>query len=91
MTPPFHVLQGTWEEIKTRDAELTGREVRVTVFDKPEPAPNALLKSFEEVFGPLQKGFEQSGMTEEELNDFVDAEMKAYREERRAKAAAQNE
>lgn len=40
MTEP-QALEGTWEEIKLHDAELSGRYVRVTVFPrKPETIQN---------------------------------------------------
>jgi hypothetical protein len=28
-----HVLTGTWEEIKTHDGELSGRQMKVVVYD----------------------------------------------------------
>ena len=33
---PLRVIEGTWEEIKAHEAELTGRQVRLTI--KPEKA-----------------------------------------------------
>ena len=34
-------FEGTWEEITSRAAELTGRKVRLTVIDEP-PSPGML-------------------------------------------------
>jgi hypothetical protein len=34
-TMSLHVIEGMWEEVKRREAELAGRFVRVTI--KPEP------------------------------------------------------
>ena len=44
--------------------------------------------TFAEILAPAQQGFEESGMTEEELDDFIEAEIKAYRAEKRAEAQA---
>jgi hypothetical protein len=41
--------------------------------------------TFREIFAPSQPGFDQSGLSEEELSEFVEAEVKAYRAERRAR------
>lgn len=30
-TMPQHIIEGTWEEIKLHEAELTGRQVRLTI------------------------------------------------------------
>ena len=39
--------------------------------------------TFEEIFAPLQKGFEESGLTEEELGAIIDREVGANRNGRR--------
>jgi len=45
----MHVLTGTWEEIKTHEAELTGRRVVLTVEDPEEKSSEiqARLAAFE--------------------------------------------
>ena len=47
--------------------------------DKTPPRPNM---TFAELLAPLQGDFEATGMSEEELGDFIDAEIKAARMER---------
>jgi len=42
-------------------------------------------KSLKEISGPIGEAFEESGMTEEELAEFIDREIHALRAERRAK------
>lgn len=42
-------------------------------------------QSLEEISGPIGKAFTQSGMTEDELADFLEQEKHAMRAERRAK------
>ena len=42
-------------------------------------------KSLQEISGPIGEGFAQSGMTEDELSDFLEAEKHAMRAERRQK------
>jgi hypothetical protein len=39
--------------------------------------------TFREIFSPSQAGFDKIGMTDDELSDFLEAEVKAYRAERR--------
>jgi hypothetical protein len=94
-TPP-QVIEGTPEEIAERlktlegDKRLTliipGDEIEAT--EKPEQTdgqqPPADM-TFRQIFAPSQTGFDQTGMTDDELSDFVEAEVKAYRAERRAK------
>ncbi len=46
-------------------------------------APHAGM-TFREIFAPSQEGFAATGMSDEELSDFVEGEVKAYRAERRA-------
>ena len=41
-----------------------------------------LDRNYEEVMSPLWKAFEETRMTEEELNELIDREKKAIREER---------
>jgi len=98
---PSRVIQGTPEEIAThlktlkQDEMLTliipGQEIQTT--EKPastgtEP-PHAGM-TFAEILEPLQQDFEETGMTDEELGEFIDAEIEAYRAERRAKARPSN-
>ena len=44
--------------------------------------------TFWQIFVPSQAGFDQTEMTNDELSDFLEAEVKAYRAERRAKEQA---
>lgn len=44
--------------------------------------------AFDEVLEPFRQGFEQSGMTEEELEEFLESELKAVRSERWARKQA---
>lgn len=41
--------------------------------------------TFREIFAPAQEGFAATGMTDEGLSEFVEAEVKAYRAERQAR------
>ena len=42
--------------------------------------------TFAEIVAPLQQDFEASGMSEDELGEFIDSEIQAYRRERKALA-----
>jgi hypothetical protein len=53
--------------------EVVERDLRA---EAPHPG-----MSFREIFAPAQEGFAATGMTEEVLADFVEAEVKAYRME----------
>ena len=44
-----------------------------------------LPRSLEEISGPIAEVFARSGMTEDELSDFLEAEKHALRAERRSK------
>ena len=45
----MHILTGTWEEIKMHEAELVGRQVRLTVLPEPSRTPNyAMLEAMRE-------------------------------------------
>ena len=44
-------------------------------------------RSLKEISGPIGEAFARSGMTEEELSQFLEAEKHAMRAERRAKRA----
>jgi hypothetical protein len=44
-------------------------------------------KSLKEISGPIAEDFARSGMSEEELSDFLEAEKHAMRAERRKKPA----
>lgn len=56
--------------------QLLERDLRAGV-------PHARM-TFREIFAPSQEGFAASGMTGDELGEFVEAEVKAYRAEKRA-------
>jgi hypothetical protein len=53
------MIEGTWEEVVRRGHELSGRRVRVTVLDEPDPAPTLdgtlarLIAEAERLGGPL--------------------------------------
>lgn len=83
---PSKVIQGTRKQIAA-ELEKIGDEENLTLIipgrEVEKSETPVRRKSFDEVFGPLQKGFEESGMTEEEVVAFVDAEMQAYRAERK--------
>ena len=55
---------------------------------EPPNARASSSKTWHEIVAPLQADFDESGMTDEELSEFIEAEVAAYRAERRAKANA---
>jgi hypothetical protein len=83
---PSTVIQGTRQQIAA-ELQKIGDEENLTLIipgrEVEKGGGPVTRKSFDEVFEPLQKGFEESGMTEEEVAAFVDAEMEAYRAERK--------
>jgi predicted DNA-binding protein len=46
--------------------------------------------AFREIVAPLQEDFEATGMTDEQLGELIDAEIKGFRAERRANARPSN-
>jgi hypothetical protein len=95
MTLP-QVIEGTPDEIAVRLKQLEG-STRVTLIipgeeieahDRPEGTDERLPRdgmTFRQVFAPSQAGFDETGMSDDELSDYVEAEVRAYRAERRAK------
>src|SRR5262245_9504559 len=93
---PSRVVQGTPLEIEAHLKTLKQDE-RLTLIipgeEIPASAPVAPAETrlphagmpFAEILAPLQEDYEASGMSEEELGEFIDAEIRAYRAERRAK------
>lgn len=87
---PSTVVQGTRQQIAEALKQLGEEEELTLLIPGKEIGQNGSVssttsKTFEEVFGPLQQGFEASGLTEEEVGEFVDTEIKAYRAERQTK------
>jgi hypothetical protein len=83
---PSTVIQGKRLEIAAQLDQLDDEEeMTLIVPGKPVEAGSLGNRtSFDAVFGPLQKGFEESGMTEEEMGAFVDEEVREARAARRA-------
>jgi hypothetical protein len=89
------VIEGTKEEIteqlKTVESEkrltliIPGDEVESNEVSEIDESSPASEKTFQEILSSSQLGFDQTGMTDDELSEFLEAEVKAYRAERRAK------
>jgi len=88
------VYEGTAEEIarQLQQSKLMGR-LRAIIVPENGIGPNGkedMGPTFAEILAPLQHDFEATGMTDEELGEFIDAEIKAHRTERRAKPQPSN-
>lgn len=70
-----------WAQERGRDRSQAVREIIEAKFQETPPE-----RTFAEIVAPLQEDFEATGMTDEELGEFIDAEIKAHRAEQRAKA-----
>lgn len=92
ISPP-HVFEGTAREIVEHLGTLQGNK-RLTLIvpgdqadtDKaPEPADgrSSSEPTFRQIFASAQPGFDSTGMTDEELSEFIEAEVKEYRAQRR--------
>ena len=87
---PDDVLQrlDSWMREQGRDRSEFIREI---IEEKLQDHENPTAAStFAEILAPLQQDFEATGMTDDELGDFIDAEIKSHRSERRSKAALPN-
>lgn len=83
------VYEGTAEEIarQLQHSKLVGR-LRAIIVPENGVGENGMEESrpnFAKILAPLQQDFEATGMTDEDLGEFIDTEIKAYRSERRAK------
>lgn len=95
---PEAVIQGTRREIEAQlqhvDEEETltliipGKELKTNGAGTPTAQKPHAGMSFREIFASSQEGFDQTGMTDEELADAIEAEVKAYRAERKARESA---
>jgi hypothetical protein len=81
---PGELLRRLDERVQECGGDRSGYICEVLEKDLAEQMPHAGM-TFREIFAPAQEGFDQSGMTDEELSDFIEAEVKAYRAERRAR------
>jgi plasmid stability protein len=64
------------------DQERYVREVLERDLTGERPHPEL---TFREIFAPSQEGFTQTGLSDEDLAEAVEAEVKLYRAERRAR------
>ena len=82
--PSVRVLEGTPAELTAYLATVPqDREFGLILPQKENSAPKA--ETFDEICTILQEDFDASGMTDDELGELIDAEIKASRAERRAK------
>lgn len=98
MTNP-QIYEGTAEEI-ARQLQLSKIVGRLRAIIVPENGTlanvmetnqiNVEEPTFVQILAPLQEDFEATGMTDEELGEFIDAEIKAHRKERHKKIHPQN-
>ena len=88
------IYEGTAEEIarQLQQSKLVGRLKAIIVPENGVGSSNKdeMRPTFAEILAPLQQDFEATGMTDEELGEFIDAEIKAHRAERRAKTQQSN-
>jgi hypothetical protein len=80
---PGELLRRLDERVRERGSDRSEYICEVLEKELAEETPHAGM-TFREIFAPSQDGFDQSGMTDEELSDFIEAEVKTYRAERRA-------
>jgi len=91
------VIEGTpseiAEQLKTLEEHqrltliIPGEEIKRTQTTQRTEEPSAAdTGTFAEILAPVHEYTRQSGISDEEIGDFVDAEIKAYRAEKRASA-----
>ena len=76
------ISQRTEARLKAK-AAAAGEDIKTYVTRHVEHI--ARQKTLEEISGPIAKAFKKSGMTEDELAEFLEQEKHAMRAERRAK------
>lgn len=82
--PLVRVLEGTPAELTAYLATAPQEAKLKLLLPEKEKAPQK-EETFEEICAMLQADFDASGMTDDELGELIDAEIKEYRAERRAK------
>ncbi len=86
---PFRFLEGTPAELTAYLAAAPQEAKLKLILPEPETAPQT--ETLDEILAPAQQGFDGRELTEaelEELDDFIEAEVKAYRAEKRAERQA---
>jgi hypothetical protein len=77
------------ERVLRERARTNGRELPEYVQQVLEehirsiPRPETLPKTFDQILAPIREGWQQSGMTEEEIDDLFQQELQEVRRERR--------
>lgn len=71
-----------------KKAKLSGRDSAEFIEDLIAREVNR--PSLDEILAPIREGFKKSGMTESELEDLIDSEIKAMRAEKRQKNILEN-
>ena len=88
------VYEGTAQEIATQlqQSKLVGRLKAIVVPENGTGLTRAeeFGSTFAEILAPLQQDFDATGMTDEDLGEFIDAEIKAHRGERQMKQQPSN-
>lgn len=88
---PATVIQGTRREIEAQlqhvDEEETltliipGKELKTNGTGTPTAQKPHAGMTFREIFASSQEGFDQTGMTDEELDEFIDQQVREARAE----------
>lgn len=77
------VLELEPEVEETLKKRAAARGSKFSVYLQNLLKEQASARSYEEVMAPVWDAFEKSGMTEEQLDELIDREVKAVRAERR--------
>ncbi len=74
------VFRGTRHEIEEQLKQINETD-SLTLIVETQPQKLGLQRTFEEILAPTLSGTDESGMTDDELAVFLEAEVKAYRYE----------
>jgi hypothetical protein len=81
------IIEGTPDEIAIRLKTVKGEKRLTLIIPGDEIAATTTPKgtrTLRQIFAESQHGFDESGLTDDQLSDLLESEVKAYRAERRS-------
>jgi len=86
MTLTINLPPATLEQLKA-EAQASGKDVETVVREAVDANSPVGSARSAEVLKPIHDAVEASGMSEDDVNDLIDTELKAVRAERRSSQA----
>jgi predicted transcriptional regulator len=86
MTITINLPPATLDELKA-EAQATGKDVETVVREAVESKLARRRRTFDEIMKPLHDDVEARGLSDDQVGDIMDKELKAARGEKRSRKA----